>query len=76
MSLNQRLFALTAAFLIGGSASPPPDMNKGTLAGGHHRLGTILEKQGKKDQARAENNMALSIDPTNENAKKSLAALK
>jgi tetratricopeptide (TPR) repeat protein len=57
-------------------ASPPPDMLKSTLAGAHHRLGMILEKQGKKDEARAAYNQALAIDPTNENAKKSLAALK
>ena len=57
-------------------ASPPPDMTKGSLAGAHHRLGMILEKQGKKDLARTEYNTALSIDPTNQNAKKSLAALK
>jgi Flp pilus assembly protein TadD len=42
----------------------------------HHRLGMILEKQGRKEQARAEYNTALSLDPKNENAKKSLAALK
>jgi tetratricopeptide (TPR) repeat protein len=57
-------------------ASPPADMAKSTLVGAHHRLGMILEKQGKKDQARAEYNVALTMDPKNENAKKSLAALK
>lgn len=62
--------------LRGFIASPPPDMTKQTLAGAHHRLGMILEKQGKKDQARAEYNAALSIDPNNQNARRSLAALK
>jgi tetratricopeptide (TPR) repeat protein len=57
-------------------ASPPADMQKGTLVGAHHRLGMILEKQGKKEQARAEYNAALALDPRNENAKRSLAALK
>lgn len=57
-------------------ASPPPEMAKATLVGAHHRLGMILEKQGRKEQARAEYNTALSLDPKNENAKKSLAALK
>jgi Flp pilus assembly protein TadD len=36
----------------------------------------ILERQGRKEQARAEYNLALSINPNNQNAKKSLAALK
>jgi tetratricopeptide (TPR) repeat protein len=57
-------------------ASPPADMLKASLAGAHHRLGQILERQGKKEQARAEYNLALTIDPTNANAKRSLAALK
>ena len=57
-------------------ASPPADMARNTVAAAHHRLGMILEKQGKKDQARTEYNAALAIDPNNENAKKSLAALK
>jgi Flp pilus assembly protein TadD len=52
------------------------DVAIGTLAGAHHRLGMIYEQQGKKDQARAEYNKALAIDPNSENAKKSLAALK
>jgi tetratricopeptide (TPR) repeat protein len=57
-------------------ASPPVDIAIGTHVGLHWRLGMILEKQGKKDQARAEYNAALAIDPKNENVKKSLAALK
>jgi tetratricopeptide (TPR) repeat protein len=57
-------------------ASPPPDMARTTLASAHHRLGMILEKQGKKEQARAEYTVAVTLDPKNENAKKSLAALR
>ena len=57
-------------------ASPPADMPKATEVGAHHRLGMILEKQGRKEQARAEYNLALSMDPKNENVKKSLAGLK
>ena len=36
----------------------------------------ILERQGKKDQPRAEYQRALAINPANDNAKKSLAAVK
>ena len=57
-------------------ASPPSDMSNETRAGAHHRLGMILEKQGRKDLARAEYTAALSINPKNEAAKRSLAALK
>ena len=57
-------------------ASPPKDAATGTIAGAHHRLGMIYEKQGKKDLARAEYLKALAIDPSNKNAKKSLDALK
>ena len=57
-------------------ASPPPDIARGILGGAHHRLGMIYEKQGRKDLARAEYQQALVVDPTNENAKRSLAALK
>jgi tetratricopeptide (TPR) repeat protein len=57
-------------------AAPPADMPKNTLAGAHHRLGMILERQGKKEQARAEYQEALSINPANQDAKKSLAAIR
>lgn len=57
-------------------ASPPPTFSVQTMGGAHHRLGMIYEKQGRKDLARAEYQVALTIDPRNENAKKSLAALK
>ena len=54
----------------------PKDFNKATWAGAHHRLGMVYEKQGRKELARTEYREALAIDPANENAKKSLAALK
>ena len=57
-------------------ASPPAEMTKPTLAGAHHRLGMILERQGLKEQARTEYQQAVAINPANEAAKKSLAALK
>lgn len=57
-------------------ASPPSGFPRPTLVGAHHRLGMIYERQGKKDRARAEYQAALAMDPANENAKKSLAALK
>lgn len=57
-------------------ASPPKDAAPAMLAGAHHRLGMIFEKQGRRDQARVEYNTALAIDPNSQNAKKSLAALK
>ena len=57
-------------------ATPPADMTKPTVAGAHHRLGMIYEKQGKKDLARAEYQQAVAINPQNEAAKRSLAALK
>lgn len=62
--------------LKGWLAAPPKDVAPVTLAGAHQRLGMIYEEQGKKDQARAEYNTALAIDPNSANAKKSLAALK
>jgi tetratricopeptide (TPR) repeat protein len=57
-------------------AAPPADMQKTLLSGAHQRLGMILERQGRKDQARAEYQQALAINPANDNARKSLAALK
>jgi Tfp pilus assembly protein PilF len=44
-------------------------------AAGHWRLGMIYEKQAKKDSARAEYQLAVSINPQSD-AKKSLEALR
>jgi tetratricopeptide (TPR) repeat protein len=57
-------------------ASPPKDAVTATISNVHWRLGMIHEKQGKKDVARSDYGAALSINPSNENVKKSLAALK
>jgi tetratricopeptide (TPR) repeat protein len=62
--------------LKGWIAAPPKNAIPVTIAGAHHRLGMIYEKQGRTDLARAEYNRALEIDPKSDNAKKSLAALK
>jgi tetratricopeptide (TPR) repeat protein len=57
-------------------AAPATGPNQPTVPNGRWRLGMIYEKQGKKDLARAEYNTALSLDPKNPNAKKSLEALR
>ena len=57
-------------------AAPPKNAATATVAGAHHRLGMIFEKQGKKDLARAEYTRALAINPNSRLAKESLAALK
>jgi tetratricopeptide (TPR) repeat protein len=57
-------------------ANMPKDAARNTQGGAHHRLGMIYEKQGRKDAARSEYQQALAIDPTNENARKSLAAIR
>lgn len=62
--------------LRGLIASPPPDMTTPTLAGAHHRLGMVLEKGGKKELARSEYQRAVTLAPSNEAAKRSLAALR
>ncbi len=46
-----------------------------TRSGAHTRLGTIYALQGKRDAARAEYQTALSINPTNTEAKRALAAM-
>jgi len=57
-------------------ASPPKGTTTPTISSGHWRLGMIHEKQGRKDVARADYNEALILWPANDNAKKSLAAMK
>ena len=56
-------------------ANPPKNAPVVTTAGAHHRLGQILEKKGRRDAARTEYETALRINPKNEDARKSLAAL-
>ena len=57
-------------------ASPPDDFPPISASGVHYRLGNIYEKQGKPDRARAEYTEALRLNSRNEDARKSLAALK
>jgi tetratricopeptide (TPR) repeat protein len=54
----------------------PTDARTVTIAGAHHRLGQILEQTGRSDAARTEFAEALRINPKNDEARKSLAALK
>jgi tetratricopeptide (TPR) repeat protein len=56
-------------------ARPPRDVRAVSVAGAHHRLGQIYEKRGRRDAARAEYEEALRINPKNDDARKSLAAL-
>lgn len=57
-------------------AKIPGDARTATIAGAHHRLGQILEQTGRRDAARAEYGEALRINPANDEARKSLAALR
>jgi tetratricopeptide (TPR) repeat protein len=54
----------------------PPEANTPSHAGAHWRLSQIYQKQGKKNEAIAELQTALSLDPNLEPAKKDLKALK
>ena len=55
-------------------ARPPRDARQITVAGAHHRLGQIHEKNGRPDAARAEYEAALRINPKHDEARKALAA--
>ena len=57
-------------------ASPPEDFPPISASSVHYRLGNIYERQGKPDRARAAYAEALRLNPKNEDARKSLAALK
>jgi len=46
------------------------------MSNAHWRLGQIYEKTGRKELAKAEYGEALKLNPQNQNAKKSLEALK
>jgi tetratricopeptide (TPR) repeat protein len=52
------------------------DVPAGNLSNAHWRLGQIYEKTARKDLARAEYAEALKLNPQNQNAKKSLEAMK
>lgn len=55
--------------------SQPPEGNEPTLAAAHWRLGQVLEKQGRKDQAKQELQQAITLEPDFEAAKKDLKRL-
>lgn len=60
---------LTEENWVAGGMLPPK-------AAVHARLGDVLRKQGKRDEARASYNTALSMDPSSQIAKDGLAALR
>jgi tetratricopeptide (TPR) repeat protein len=57
-------------------AQPPKNAPMPNVSFAHHVLGMAYERQAKKDSARAEYQMALTINPNNKDAKKALDALK
>jgi tetratricopeptide (TPR) repeat protein len=57
-------------------SAPPKDVGQPVVAYAHFSLGSIYEKQGKKDAARGEYQTAIQINPQAEDFKKALAALK
>jgi tetratricopeptide (TPR) repeat protein len=80
-----RLIAITGEQLPRGERilreliAEPTWETGGTLpprAAVHARLGDVLRKQGRREEARASYNTALSMDPTSQVAKDGLAALR
>ncbi|MEJ7811412.1 MAG: tetratricopeptide repeat protein [Gemmatimonadaceae bacterium] len=77
-----RIAAVTGKYMERGEAalkaylSHTPTGNEPSLAAAHWRLGMIREKQGKKDEARAEYETAVKMDPKLKGAQESLKALK
>ena len=57
-------------------ANPPANAPAANTGFAHYVLGMIYDRQGKKDDARAEYQKAIALDPKNADAKKALAALK
>jgi tetratricopeptide (TPR) repeat protein len=57
-------------------ANQPKDAPNVTQSAVHFRLGQILERTGRKDQARPEYAEAVKLNPQNQDAKKALDALK
>ncbi len=58
------------------TVAPPPATGIPTLSNAHFRLGIILQKRGNVAAARAEYDVALTLDARNEQARKARAALK
>lgn len=77
-----RLAALSGQQLERGEAAlrryltRAPAANEPTLAAAHMRLGQILQRAGKTADARVELQEAVKLDPSLDEAKKSLAALR
>jgi tetratricopeptide (TPR) repeat protein len=57
-------------------ANAPKDAPVGNVSNAHWRLGQIYQQTARKELARAEFNEALKLNPRNQNAKRSLEALK
>ena len=57
-------------------ASPPADASPQLTAAAHVRLGAIYDKQGRLDEARAEYEKGLELNPRNEEAKRGVAKLR
>jgi tetratricopeptide (TPR) repeat protein len=72
---NQNQELDRAAAYMRAYLSQPAEGNEPPLAGAHWRLGLILEKQGRKDQAKQELQQAVNLDPTFEPARKDLKRL-
>jgi tetratricopeptide (TPR) repeat protein len=53
-----------------------PEAGSPPLAAAHWRLGLVFEKQGRKEEARAELQSALHLDPTFKEARQDLKRLK
>jgi len=54
----------------------PPEAGKPSLAAAHWRLALVLEKQGRKDEARGELQTAVKLDPNLKEAQQDLKRLK
>jgi tetratricopeptide (TPR) repeat protein len=56
-------------------ADPPGDASVRQMSSAHYRLGAIYHRQGRKDLARAEYELALKANPRNADAKKAMKEL-
>jgi tetratricopeptide (TPR) repeat protein len=57
-------------------AAQPKDASIVNISNAHYCLGVVHQQGGRRDQARAEYQIALSANPKNEDAKKAMASLK